>query len=148
MKKIDRSKAGTPFKAYFNLDKPDHFVWVRVYKNRKSMCAAVSRTMGSTYGSGYAGLCMAYRLFKFPKGSKRALASKELGTIFLNYDEARAAVVTHECLHAVAAYAKLKRLNLCRTGVKAGLMSPKCDQERLCYALGDLVYQIGQKVWD
>jgi hypothetical protein len=69
-----------------------------------------------------------------PSGRERM--SRHAGELLLVIGHLGSRIVTHECGHLALAWARRRRLDLVAGG-QAGDVS--ADEERFCYALGDLV---------
>lgn len=137
-----RPKPLIDFKAYPHGWGGKLYFRVKVFDTKKNMQAHVqlSEDKGKHYGD-FEGLCNAC------DRRRKGKLLNQLGTIYLHQRRLGGSVVSHEAVHAAMRYLERKGIDLNKkTSVAPGLVFQ--EEEDLCYAVGEIVKQIYEHVYD
>jgi hypothetical protein len=101
------------------------------------------RTLGR-YGLA---MCSTFDVLKGKRGRWRK--QPIMGEILFPVRGLRAGVIAHECTHAALGWARRIGLNPVSAAVKQGrCLVADANEERFCYALGELNRQIAIQIWE
>lgn len=136
------------YPGYHRTRRRGHYFTVSIFSTLEEMRQRIKDNGSEWDTSETMAVCQAWRVIKYKRkgGKKKEYTqsySKELGAILFAEPYMQMHVITHECLHAALRWA-------CNQGLKIETSRPDgnepefCSEheELLCYAHGDLVWQI------
>lgn len=134
------------FNIYPNSLKKDFYYKVYIWNAHKDFVKAL-RAQGSQEASkGNPGaVCANYRKIKYVNG--RLITSREIGALHFKRKKLWTEILVHECTHAALNYLRVKGIDVSDASSKNNVFTLDSGEESLCYAAGQLVSQLINKLW-